>query len=75
MEAFNHFFTSVFTTENPTSIPALHVDKHIEPIDLSDISPELVFSKLCNLNPYKSHGPMVGPFGPLKRLQAQYVFL
>ena len=57
VEDFNQFFTSTFTRENPTSIPTLHIDKHVEPIDLPDISAELVFSKLCNLNSFKSPCP------------------
>ena len=37
-EAFNQFFTSIFTKEAPTHLPSLHIDHVVDPVGLPDIS-------------------------------------
>ena len=56
-EAFNRFFSSVFTIENTDNIP--HFPDRSFAQSLSDVSitPEDVFTKLTSLKSFKSAGP------------------
>ena len=65
-EAFNQFFTSIFTKEAPTHLPSLHIDHVVDPVGLPDISTELVCSMLHKLDSYKSPGPDGWPLWALK---------
>jgi len=55
--ALNKFF-SVFTTEDPNTVPSFHVDEN-DDISLSNITinPSVVFEKLTSLKCGKAPGP------------------
>ena len=65
-EAFNRFFTSIFTKEAPAHLPSLHIDHFVDPVGLPIISTELICSKLRKLDSYKSPGPDGWPLWALK---------
>ena len=56
--AFNRFFSSVFTQEDPNTAPIFHIDKS-DNVSLSsiNITPSIVFDKLVSLKSGKSPGP------------------
>jgi len=56
--ALNKFFSSVFTTEDPNTVPSFHVDKN-DDISLSSITINLsaVLEKLTSLKCGKVPGP------------------
>ena len=56
--AFNKFFSSVFTAEDPSTAPSFHVDKS-DDISLSSITidPAIVHEKLNSLKSGKAPGP------------------
>ena len=56
--AFNRFFSSVFTQEDPNTAPIFHIDKS-DNFSLSsiNITPSIVFDKLVSLKSGKSPGP------------------
>jgi len=61
--ALNKFFSGAFTTEDPNTIPSLHVDKN-DDISLPSITiyPFVVFEKLISLKCGKAPGPVGWPF-------------
>ena len=56
--AFNRYFSSVFTHEDPNTAPTFHIDKS-DDTSLSSIAinPSVVFKKLVSLKTGKSPGP------------------
>ena len=56
--ALNRYFSSVFTQEDPNSVPMFHIDKS-DDVSLSsiNITPSIVFDKLVSLQTGKSPGP------------------
>ena len=66
--AFNKFFSSVFTTEDPNTVPSFHVDKN-DDISLSSITinPSVVFEKLTSLKFGKAPGPDGWPIEIFKK--------
>jgi len=66
--ATNKFFSSVFTTEDPNTVPSFHVDKN-DDISLSSIiiNPSVVFEKLTSLKCGKAPGPDGWPVEVFKK--------
>ena len=71
--AFNKYFSSVVTQEDPNTVPTFHVDK-CDHISLSTITidPSLVFEKLVSLKTGKSPD---GQLRFLNNVQISYVSL
>ena len=65
-ELLNNYFSSVFTQENLSSIRFFKLDKSIDSITDIVITPDVVYSKLANLNPAKASGPEGWPLPSLK---------
>ena len=55
-EVLNKFFTSVFTQENLSEIPSYSTAATVPPLDAVNITPNIVYEKLININPAKSPG-------------------
>ena len=66
-EAFNQFFTSIFTKEASAHSSSLHIDHLVNPLALPVTSTELICSKLRKLDSYKSPGPDGWPLMGSKR--------
>jgi len=66
--ALNKFFSSVFMTEDPNTVPSFHVDKN-DDISLSSITinPSFVFEKLTSLKCGKAPGPDGWPVEVFKK--------
>ena len=56
-DSLNEFFRSVFTTERLDNILELSEDFPGETLSTADMTPEIVWKKLIDLNPNKSPGP------------------
>ena len=70
--AFNEFFSSVFTDENPDTAPAFTTGRgDLGALSNIDVTPDIVFDKLNLLKPGKSPGPDGWPSIVLKRLATQ----
>ena len=70
--AFNEFFSSVFTDENPDTAPAFTSGRgDLGILSNIDVTPDIVFDKLNSLKPGKSPGPDGWPSIVLKRLATQ----
>ena len=56
--ALNKFFSSIFTNEDPSTVPTFNIDKS-DDISLSSITidPSIVFEKLASLKTGKAPGP------------------
>jgi len=56
--ALNKFFSNVFTTEDPITVPSFHVDKNYDTsLSSITINPSVVFEKLTSLKCGKTPGP------------------
>ena len=67
-ELFNHYFSSVFTNEDCSTIPSFQLSRDIADID---IAPAMVLDKLMHLDPSKSSGPEGWPIVSLKEMAQQ----
>ena len=70
-ELFNHYFSSVFTNEDYSTIPSFQLSRDIVPLTDIDITPAMVLNKLMHLDPSKSSGPEGWPILSLKETAQQ----
>ena len=66
-----HYFSSVFTNEDCSTIPSFQLSRDIVPLTDIDITPAMVFDKLMHLDPTKSSGPEGWPILSLKETAQQ----
>jgi len=69
--AFNKFFSSVFTIEDGSSLPDFSINVDAPILNDVPITPEIVYTKLSNLNPNKAAGPDNWPPKVLKEMAEQ----
>jgi len=65
---FNKFFSSVFTIEDGSSLPDFSINVDAPILNDAPIAPEIVYTKLSNLNPNKAVGPDNWPPKVLKEM-------
>ena len=65
---FNNYFSSVFTSEDTTTIPTTYPSSAPPITDSIDITPEIVLSKITNLQNSKSPGPNGWPIQVIKTM-------
>ena len=56
-EALSDFFVSVFTKEPDTDLPTVELPGHFPQMPEINVTPDMVYQKLKNLDPAKSVGP------------------
>ena len=65
---FNNYFSSVFTSEDTTTIPTTYPSSAPPITDSIDITPEIVLSKITNLQNSNSPGPDGWPIQVIKAM-------
>ena len=70
-EILNSYFTSVFATEDLTSLPSFQLDQPTCLLEKIDIASSIVFNKSVNIILGKSPGPEGWPLISLKETAAE----